>query len=135
LVGAASVAAYTPAGIRSTSSPAREGGRPGRQIDALNAQTGPVFLVYRSEATIDGELAGVARRRPRSTVTGVTACGTSVDHQRRRHGGRLTAAFDRLPALYVATAITARRPRRGSARTPGGQPGAHREESTTTSWP
>jgi uncharacterized protein (DUF1015 family) len=104
LVGAASVAAYDAGRIKKHefTRPVKEDDRV-RQIDALNAQTGPVFLVYRSEATIDGELARVAAAAPEVDVT----ARDGVRHEvwtisDAATVARLTAAFDRLPALYVA---------------------------------
>ena len=74
-----------------------------RQIEALNAQTGPVFLVYRADPVVDAVLAEV------------TACPADVDVTARdgvRHEiwviddetriATLTRAFDAMDALYVA---------------------------------
>jgi uncharacterized protein (DUF1015 family) len=104
LVGAASVAAYDAGRIKKHefTRPVKEDDRV-RQIDALNAQTGPVFLVYRSAAAIDDELARLAASAPEVDVTArdgvrhevwTISDGATVE--------RLTGAFDRLPALYVA---------------------------------
>ena len=40
-----------------------------RQIDTLNAQTGPVFLVYPANAVVDGILARVTSAAPEVDVT------------------------------------------------------------------
>ena len=104
LVGAASVAAYDAGRIKKHefTRPVKEDDRV-RQIEALNAQTGPVFLVYRSDPAIDGELARVAGAPPEVDVT----ARDGVRHEvwtiaDAATVARLTAAFDRLPALYVA---------------------------------
>jgi len=104
LVGAAAVAAYDAGRIKKHefTRPVKEDDRV-RQIEALNAQTGPVFLVYRSEPTIDGELARAAGAAPEVDVT--ARDGVRHEVWTIRDGAtlaRLTAAFDRLPALYVA---------------------------------
>ena len=104
LVGAASVASYDAGRIKKheLTRPVKEDDRV-RQIEALNAQTGPVFLVYRSDAAIDGELAAVAAAAPEVDVTardGVRHELWTIDDP--AVVARLTAAFDRLPALYVA---------------------------------
>jgi uncharacterized protein (DUF1015 family) len=104
LVGAASVAAYDTDRIKKheLTRPVKEDDRV-RQIEALNAQTGPVFLVYRKDDAIDGELARVTASPPEVDVT----ARDGVRHELWRIGdpaavGRLTAAFGALPALYVA---------------------------------
>jgi uncharacterized protein (DUF1015 family) len=74
-----------------------------RQIEALNAQTGPVFLVYRDEPTVNAILADTAASAPEVAVTAddgvrhalwVLRDPTAIEH--------LTAAFDAMPALYIA---------------------------------
>ena len=104
LVAAASVTAYDNGRIKKheLTRPNKEDDRV-RQIDALNAQTGPVFLVYPSNEAIDAILSGVAAAPPRHEVT----AGGGVTHQLWRidDGGlisTLTRAFDGLHALYVA---------------------------------
>jgi uncharacterized protein (DUF1015 family) len=104
LVGTASVAAYDTDRIKKheLTRPVKEDDRV-RQIEALNAQTGPVFLVYRSAVAIDGELARISGATPEVDVTA---------HDGVRHElwtirdsatvAQLTAAFDQLDALYVA---------------------------------
>jgi uncharacterized protein (DUF1015 family) len=69
----------------------------------LQAQTGPVFLIYRSEAVVDRLLAEVCQRTPEMEVTaadGVTHQVWRVEQQPVIEA--LTEAFDRMPALYVA---------------------------------
>jgi uncharacterized protein (DUF1015 family) len=104
LVAAASVAAYDADRIKKHefTRPVKEDDRV-RQIDALNAQTGPVFLVYPSDADIDAALAEVAASAPEVAITAVdgvchqvwsVADAAAID--------RLTQAFEALDALYVA---------------------------------
>ena len=61
LVGGGSVAAYDVGRIKKHefTRPVKEDDRV-RQIEALNAQTGPVFLVYRATPAIDAVLAAVS---------------------------------------------------------------------------
>ncbi|MGD8587950.1 MAG: DUF1015 family protein [Chromatiales bacterium] len=104
LVAAASVAAYDAGRIKKHefTRPAKEDDRV-RQIDALNAQTGPVFLVYPSTPVVDDTLTGIAEGAPDMDVTAA---------DRVRHEiwvvddpailARLTGAFDAMQALYVA---------------------------------
>jgi uncharacterized protein (DUF1015 family) len=103
LVAAASVTAYDNGRIKKheLTRPAKEDDRV-RQIDALNAQTGPVFLVYPSNEPIDAILSGVAAAPPRLEVT-----VGGVLHQLWRIADAelittLVRAFDAVPALYVA---------------------------------
>ncbi|MEJ2593146.1 MAG: DUF1015 family protein [Candidatus Thiodiazotropha sp.] len=104
LVAAASVAAYDADRIKKHefTRPAKEDDRV-RQIDALNAQTGPVFLVYPSAPAVDETLAGIARAVPDMDVT----AADGVRHEiwvvdAEDSVNRLTAEFDAMPALYVA---------------------------------
>jgi uncharacterized protein (DUF1015 family) len=104
LVAAASVAAYDGDRIKrhEFTRPLKEDDRV-RQIDALNAQTGPVFLVYRSTAVIDDTLAAASSGAPVVDITAadgvrhelwVVDDGQSID--------RLSSAFAQLGSLYVA---------------------------------
>ena len=104
LVAAASVAAYDSNRIRKHehTRPVKENDRVA-QIEALGAQTGPVFLVYPAHAEVDGLLAGVAEAPPAVDVT----AGDGVRHQLwviddARRLQQLTAAFEAMDALYVA---------------------------------
>lgn len=104
LVAAASVAAYDTGRIKrhELTRPVKEDDRV-RQIDTLNAQTGPVFLVYPSQAGIDRVLQDTTQTR---AVIDITATGGVRHEVWVIEAGEtlafLTAAFDRLPALYVA---------------------------------
>ncbi|AHE98781.1 DUF1015 domain-containing protein [Thioalkalivibrio paradoxus] len=103
LVAAASVDAYDADRIKKHefTRPVKEDDRV-RQIEALNAQTGPVFLAYRSQAGIDTLLARLSADTAEVDVTldgvrhelwAVTDASVIAD---------LTAGFDALDALYVA---------------------------------
>jgi uncharacterized protein (DUF1015 family) len=104
VVAAASVAAYDSDRIKrhELTRPTKEQDRV-NQIDALNAQTGPVYLVYPSDERIDDLLAGVAEGEPTIDIT----AADSVRHQiwvlsDKTRITALTMLFDALPALYVA---------------------------------
>lgn len=104
VVAAASVAAYDSGRIKrhELTRPAKEQDRV-NQIDALNAQTGPVFLVYPDDERIDDLLLGVAEGEADIDVT----ADDRVRHQLwvLSDSSRSTALgilFEQLPALYVA---------------------------------
>lgn len=104
LVAAASVDAYDGGRIKKHefTRPPKEDDRV-RQIDALNAQTGPVFLVYRSTPSIDETLAAVSAAAPAVDITATDG----VHHElwvvdERSLIDRLSGAFERLGTLYVA---------------------------------
>ena len=104
LVAAASVAAYDQERIKKHefTRPVKEDDRV-RQIDALDAQTGPVFLVYRATSRIDAVLAAVTQGE---AAVDIRATG-EVRHQiwvvRDADLIRLlSTAFEALQALYVA---------------------------------
>lgn len=104
LVAAASVEAYDRDRIKKHefTRPAKEDDRV-RQIDALNAQTGPVFLVYPSAPVVDGTLARLSGGVPDMDVT----AADGVRHELwvvadPAEVAGLTREFDAMPALYVA---------------------------------
>lgn len=104
LVAAASVEAYDCDRIKKHefTRPVKEDDRV-RQIEALNAQTGPVFLVYPSHAEVDEILAGLAQGAPEVDVR----AWDGVRHQlwvvsERPILERLTFLFDAMDCLYVA---------------------------------
>ncbi len=104
IVAAASVAAYDADRIKKHefTRPVKEDDRV-RQIDALNAQTGPVFLVYRADPTVDRLLAEVTATPPDMDVTaadGVRHELWVIDDPDQVDA--LTRAFDAMDALYVA---------------------------------
>jgi uncharacterized protein (DUF1015 family) len=104
LVAAANVADYDTNRIRKHefTRPDKEDDRV-RQIEALNAQTGPVLLAYPQQSEVDGILAvatqstpeadGVAESGVRHTLWAIRDAGTLA---------RLTELFDAMPALYIA---------------------------------
>jgi len=104
LAAVASVAAYEADRIRKheLTRPVKEDDRV-RQIDALDAQTGPVFLVYKCTAVIDDTLATLSRSVPALDIKAqdgvrhelwVVDDGATID--------RLSTAFEQLDGLYVA---------------------------------
>jgi len=104
LVAAASVADYDTNRIRKHefTQVDKENDRV-RQIEALNAQTGPVMVAYPTSPEVDDILARCAAGAPDADVT--------ADHGIRHTlwvvrdaaiQERLTLAFDAMPALYIA---------------------------------
>ncbi len=100
----ASIAAYAENRIRKheMTTPAKEDDRV-RQIEAVNAQTGPVMLAYPDAAGIDAELTRAAEAKPAVDVT----ADDGVRHQLwaiadEATAVALTSAVDALPALYIA---------------------------------
>ncbi|MCL6646119.1 MAG: DUF1015 family protein [Dehalococcoidia bacterium] len=104
LAAVASVAAYERGRIRrhEHTTPTKEDDRV-RQIEAVNAQTGPVMLAYPPAAQVDALIADATRRKPAVDVT----ADDGVRHQLWVIGEgaameALTRAVDALPALYIA---------------------------------
>jgi uncharacterized protein (DUF1015 family) len=105
LVAVASVEAYDQDRIRKHefTRPVKEDDRV-RQIEALNAQTGPVFLVYKAQQAVDSVL---ARATAGGAPVDVTASRDGVRHELwpisdPRTVTQLTDAFDAMEAIYVA---------------------------------
>ncbi len=74
-----------------------------RQIDTLNAQTGPVFLTYRHHATIDELVATITSAEPQVDITaddGVRHSLWVVDQSKSIE--TITATFDAMECLYIA---------------------------------
>jgi len=74
-----------------------------RQIDALNAQTGPVFLTYRHNATVDALMTQVMQQQPEYDLT----ADDGVQHTiwliaQAADIATLTDTFDAMPCLYIA---------------------------------
>jgi len=74
-----------------------------RQIDALNAQTGPVMVAYPNAGEVDDLLARCSAGAPDADATE----GDGVRHslwvvRDAEIQARLTRAFDAMPALYIA---------------------------------
>ena len=104
LVAAASVAAYDSNRIRKHefTRPAKEDDRV-RQIQALNAQTGPVLLAYESQSVVDAMLNEVTTGSPDVDLTADDGIGHSLWVVRDSALiTRLTEAFDSMRALYIA---------------------------------
>jgi uncharacterized protein (DUF1015 family) len=104
LAAVASIAAYAENRIRKheLTTPAKEDDRV-RQIEAVDAQTGPVMLAYPEAPGTDALLALAASERPAVDVT----ADDGARHQLWVIGDEatiaaLTHAVDALPALYIA---------------------------------
>ena len=104
LAAAASLADYPSNRIRKheLTTPVKEDDRV-RQIEAVNAQTGPVMIAYPNAPEIDALLAQAASAKPEVDVTAddgvrhqlwVVADAAAID--------AFTRAFDALPAIYIA---------------------------------
>lgn len=104
LVAGASVAAYDRNDVRKHeyTRPAKEDDRV-RQIDTLNAQTGPVSLIYKSRATVDNILQVISKGEPEVDVTpadGIRHELWVIDDADTV--AKLTTEFDDTGVLYVA---------------------------------
>ena len=104
LVVAASVADYDSGRIRKHehTQPTKEDGRVA-QIEAVNAQTGPVMMAYGPAPDVDALIAEAAAGEPEMRV----AAEDGVEHLLWAVGDEaqvaaLTDAFEALPALYIA---------------------------------
>ena len=74
-----------------------------RQIEALDAQTGPVLLAYPASATADELIDAIAQGAPAADVT----ADDGIRHQiwvltDTARIAAITQAFDAMPALYIA---------------------------------
>ena len=104
IVAAASVPDYDSNRIRKHefTRPDKEDDRV-RQIEALNAQTGPVFLTYRRSSVVDTIIDEVARAAPEVDVTADDGVRHTLWLMRdRRQIDAITVAFDAMPCLYIA---------------------------------
>jgi uncharacterized protein (DUF1015 family) len=104
LAGTASIADYDNGRIRrhEFTRPDKEDDRV-RQIEALEAHTGPVLLVYPSAPAVDDVLASVAIETPAIDIvadTGVRHTIWPIRDEDRMTG--LVRAFDAMSALYIA---------------------------------
>lgn len=104
LVAAASVADYDTNRVRKHeyTRPAKEDDRV-RQIEALNAQTGPVLLTYRSQDDMDTILANVAKTEALVDVTaddGVQHTFWIIDDDATIE--KISNGFDAMNAIYIA---------------------------------
>jgi uncharacterized protein (DUF1015 family) len=103
LVAAASVADYDTNRIRKHefTRPDKEDDRV-RQIDALDAQTGPVLLAYPTAPEIDAILAAASAGTPDSDAELDGVRHTLWVIRDVAIQARITAAFNAMPALYIA---------------------------------
>ena len=104
LVAAASVADYDTNRIRKHefTRPDKEDDRV-RQVDALNAQTGPVFLTYKQNAAIDELAAKVTTAAPEIDIVADTGVRHSLWVVRDAAQIELiTRTFDAMDCLYIA---------------------------------
>jgi len=104
LVAAASVKHYDTNRIRKHefTRPAKENDRVA-QIEALNAQTGPVLLAYKSDDVIDGLLNKVAEGKPLYDLVaddGISHTFWIVEDDAIAE--KLSAGFDAMDAIYIA---------------------------------
>jgi uncharacterized protein (DUF1015 family) len=104
LAAVASIADYEAGRIRKheLTTPVKEDDRV-RQIEAVNAQTGPVMLAYPAAPALDAALASATNTAPVVDVTGLDG----VRHQlwifdKPEAIDTLTSMVDALPALYIA---------------------------------
>ncbi len=104
LVAAASVADYNTNRIRKHefTRPDKEDDRV-RQIDAINAQTGPVLLAYPAAPQVDEILSKASSGTPDADVTAEDGIRHSIWVIRDATAiSQLTAAFDAMHAIYIA---------------------------------
>ena len=74
-----------------------------RQIDTLNAQTGPVFLTYRRSPAVDVVVENIARGAPDVDVTADDGVRHALWVMRdRQQIDAITATFDAMSCLYIA---------------------------------
>lgn len=104
LVAIASVADYNTNRIRKHeyTRPDKEDDRV-RQIDALNAQTGPVFLTYRRHPVVDNIIAQITAGKPAYDLV----ADDKIKHtlwviDDAKHIESLTQTFDAMSCLYIA---------------------------------
>jgi uncharacterized protein (DUF1015 family) len=104
LVVGASVADYDTNRIRKHefTRPDKEDDRV-RNIEALNAQTGPVLLAYPDAPAIDAMIGEAVKSSPVADAVGDGGVRHTVwKIEDKAVVARITAAFDALPALYIA---------------------------------
>jgi uncharacterized protein (DUF1015 family) len=104
IAGAGSVAAYEANRIRrhELTRPDKEDDRV-RQIEAVDAQTGPVFVVHRRDAAVAGVLKRTTERKPALSAPGPAGSRHAlwaIDDAAEI--AQLTEAFGKMPALYIA---------------------------------
>ena len=127
LAAIASIADYETNRIRKheLTTPVKEDDRV-RQIEAINAQTGPVMIAYPDAPVIDVMLASATKLPPAADVT----ADDGVRHQMwviedEATIAMLTRAFDALPAIYIADGHHRSAAAARVAKTRNGKLGAH----------
>ena len=74
-----------------------------RQIEALNAETGPVLLAYKANEFVQAIIDSATQQKPLYDVTADTGVVHTLWHINDQVWiDELTALFDRMPALYIA---------------------------------
>jgi len=104
LAAASSVQAYDAGRIRrhELTRPEKEDDRV-RIIEALNAQTGPALLAYRSDPSVDGLLAQISVTAPEVEATADDGSSHALWLVRdEEQSAFLTRAFDAMEVLYIA---------------------------------
>jgi len=71
-------------------------------VDAVSAQTGPVFIAYRKRGDIDAIVSRIAQSPPEYDFVASDGIAHRVWVVADPAAGRLTAAFAQVPALYIA---------------------------------
>ncbi len=127
LAATASIADYMTNRVRKheLTTPVKEDDRV-RQIEAVNAQTGPVMIAYRGTPAIDAMLDAVALNGAAVDVTG----DDGVRHQMwvvddETTISALTRAFNALPAIYIADGHHRSAAASRVAQARGGSTGSH----------
>jgi uncharacterized protein (DUF1015 family) len=137
LVATSSVVDYDSNRIRKHeyTRPAKEDDRV-RQIEALNAQTGPVLLAYRSQPDIDAILEAVTKTEPVVDVTaddGVQHTFWVIDDDATI--AKLSAGFDAMDAIYIADGHHRSASASRVARTKGGDGNANSDYFLSVIYP
>lgn len=74
-----------------------------RQVDALNAQTGPVFLTYRHDAAVDQLVQEVCKTKPEYDLTAADGIQHTIWVVKDAiNTAELTKRFDAMDCLYIA---------------------------------